>query len=467
MASRLYDQLYRQAQVKLAGILQGEERSIIKLYGTALHDIRKILKNLYDKYSVEGKLTNGEMSKYNRLANVQDQICRILQKNMKQVDSLTKRLTAEQYSEAFYRHAYAIDQVGGMALNWGLIPEEAVEAAMKSPFSKLASSKALAASREGTVDRIRQEIGLSIIRGDSYDVLANRISAVLGVSPKGAGAAFNGKGAAYRSLMVARTEGQRILVEGQMAATQKALELGCEIETIWDATLDSRTRPAHAALDGRPKDNPEKGWFVPEIGYVTAPLHSGVASFDINCRCRTRDQVKGFPPEKRYVRGDGKRPYEKYDQWMGRLASENKTFGDDKMEKAARGYQMYKLRHGGKDVIVDPENKLKRYCLNPEHSSGKDKARVFSSALGIGQDDYKYLENQIRNGLAKARIEYGGTTETGRKYSSFIEVRGLNGKTMVVTVPWIFDFKDSLFYNKDGLPRLVSAFLDTKLNKGV
>lgn len=322
MASRLYDQLYREAQVELAKILQGEERSIIRLYGTALHDIRKILKDLYDKYSVEGKLTNGEMSKYNRLVNVQDQIEGILRKNLKKVDSLSKRLTAEQYSEAFYRHAYAIDQVGGMALNWGLIPEEAVEAAMKSPFSKLASSKALKASREGTVDRIRQELGLSVIRGDSYEVLANRISAVLGVSPKGTGSAFNGKGAAYRSLMVARTEGQRILVEGQMAATKKALELGCDIETIWDATLDSRTRPAHAALDGRPKDDPEKGWFVPEIGYVTAPLHSGVASFDINCRCRTRDQVKGFPPDERYVRGDGIRPYQTYDQWKNRLIAE-------------------------------------------------------------------------------------------------------------------------------------------------
>lgn len=315
MASRLYDRLYAQAQVELAKILQGEERSIIRLYGTALYDIRKILKDLYDKYSVEGKLTNGEMSKYNRLANVQDQICRILQKNMKQVDSLTKRLTAEQYSEAFYRHAYAIDQVGGMALNWGLIPEEAVEAAMKSPFSKLSSSKALKASREGTVDRIRQEIGLSVIRGDSYDVLANRISAVLGVSPKGTGAAFNGKGAAYRSLMVARTEGQRILVEGQEAASRKARELGCTIRTIWDATLDGRTRPAHAALDGKPKDDPEKGWFVPEIGYVTAPLHSGVAAFDINCRCRERDEVVGFPPDERYVRGDGIKPYQTYGEW--------------------------------------------------------------------------------------------------------------------------------------------------------
>lgn len=315
MASSLYDTLYKKAQVELAKILEGEERSIIKLYGTALYEIRSILKKLYDKYAVEGKLTNAQMSKYNRLKSVQDQVEEILKKQLKKVDSLTKTLTKEQYQEAFYRHAYAIDQAGGMALNWGLVPEEAVEATMQSSFSKLSSSKALEASRQGTVDRIRQEIGLSIIRGDSYETLGQRIDSVLGVTISGNKASYSGKGASYRSMLVARTEGQRVLVEGHEAATAKAIELGCDIETIWDATLDGRTRPAHAALDGRAKDDPDKGWFVLEIGWVSAPLHSGVASFDINCRCRTRDQVKGYPPEERYVRGDGIKPYQTYGQW--------------------------------------------------------------------------------------------------------------------------------------------------------
>ena len=315
MASSLYDTLYKKAQVELAKILEGEERSIIKLYGTALYEIRSILKKLYDKYAVEGKLTNAQMSKYNRLKSVQDQVEEILKKQLKKVDSLTKTLTKEQYQEAFYRHAYAIDQAGGMALNWGLVPEEAVEATMQSSFSKLSSSKALEASRQGTVDRIRQEIGLSIIRGDSYETLGQRIDSVLGVTIAGNKASYSGKGASYRSMLVARTEGQRVLVEGHEAATAKAIELGCDIETIWDATLDGRTRPAHAALDGRAKDDPDKGWFVLEIGWVSAPLHSGVASFDINCRCRTRDQVKGYPPEERYVRGDGIKPYQTYGQW--------------------------------------------------------------------------------------------------------------------------------------------------------
>ena len=460
MASNLYDTLYKKAQVELAKILEGEERSIIKLYGTALYEIRSILKKLYDKYAVEGKLTNAQMSKYNRLKSVQDQVEEILKKQLKKVDSLTKALTKEQYQEAFYRHAYAIDQAGGMALNWGLVPEEAVEATMQSSFSKLSSSKALEASRQGTVDRIRQEIGLSIIRGDSYETLGQRIDSVLGVTVSGNKASYSGKGASYRSMLVARTEGQRVLVEGHEAATAKARELGCDIETIWDATLDGRTRPAHAALDGRAKDDPDKGWQVPEIGWVSAPLHSGVASFDINCRCRTRDQVKGYPPEERYVRGDGIKPYQTYDQWMGKLASENKDLKDKGLETAAQNYQMYKLRNGKDSVVIDSEGKFKNYCLNPESDRGKSKARTFKSALGFEQDDYKYLEEQIRAGLSTAKIEAKESTEWGRIYNSIIPVKGKEGNTVDVTVGWIFDYKTSAAYNGNEA-RLVTAYIDT------
>ncbi len=459
MASSLYDSLYKKAQVELAKILQNEESSIIKLYGTALYEIRKILKELYDKYAEDGKLTNAQMTKYNRLKSVQDQVESILKKKLKEVDSLTKVLTKEQYQEAFYRHAYAIEQAGGMALNWGLIPEEAVEEAMKSPFSKLASSKALSESRTATVEKIKQEIGLSIIRGDSYEVLGNRIDSILGVTVSGNKATHTGKGASYRSLMVARTEGQRVLVDGHEKATAQARELGCDIETIWDATLDGRTRPAHAALDEKPKDDPEKGWFVPEIGWVSAPLHSGVASFDINCRCRTRDQVKGYPPQERYVRGDGIKPYETYNQWMGKLASKNADLKNVRLERTAQKYQMYKLRNGKDSVIINAEKKLKGYCLNPDNKRGSNKARVFNSVLGIGQDDYKYLEKQIRSGLSSAKIEYSNTSAYGRSYYSYVLVKGINGREAEVKVGWIFDFATSDFYNKEGLPRLTTAFI--------
>lgn len=459
MASSLYDSLYKKAQVELAKILQNEESSIIKLYGTALYEIRKILKELYDKYAEDGKLTNAQMTKYNRLKSVQDQVESILKKKLKEVDSLTKVLTKEQYQEAFYRHAYAIDQAGGMALNWGLIPKEAVEEAMKSPFSKLASSKALSESRTTTVEKIKQEIGLSIIRGDSYEVLGNRIDSILGMTVSGNKATHTGKGASYRSLMVARTEGQRVLVDGHEKATAQARKMGCDIETIWDATLDGRTRPSHAALEGKPKDDPDKGWFVPEVGWVSAPLHSGVASFDINCRCRTRDQVRGYPPEERYVRGDGIKPYETYDQWMGKLASENEDLKNVGLERTAQKYQMYKLRNG-KDSAIISDRKLKEYCLSPDSERGSNKARVIKSALGIGQEDYKYFEEQIRKGLSSAKIKVGKSNSWGRRYDTIISIKGKNGNVEDVIVGWIFDSKNSTAYNGYE-PRLTTAYIKT------
>lgn len=68
---------------------------------------------------------------------------------------------------------------------------------------------------------------------------------------------------------------------------------------IWDAPLDKKTRVEHGALDGQAKNKERNGWIVLSIGLVRAPLQSGVASFDINCRCRIRGQVKGYPSKKK------------------------------------------------------------------------------------------------------------------------------------------------------------------------
>ena len=40
-----------------------------------------------------------------------------------------------------------------------------------------------------------------------------------------------------------------------------------------------------------------------------------MAGSDADCRCRIRDEVKGYPPKERYARGDGIKPYQTYDQW--------------------------------------------------------------------------------------------------------------------------------------------------------
>jgi hypothetical protein len=316
-ASDLYQKLYNQTQVQLAKKLDATEMEIAKRYGEVLVSCRRKLERFYEKYAQQdGVLSNADKTTVARLSALQDSIEEILKKKIPTINTYTKKLTGEMYEESFFRHAYAIDQSGGMSLSWGLVPEHAVEAAVKGAYDTFAKSRNLAIAQAKAVRQIRQEISLAMTRGDSYEKLAARIGKAIGCNVVNGKVRYGRCGAAAWSMEVARTEGQRVLVEGQSAAYEKAKDLGCQIEEVWDATLDARTRPEHATLDGKAKDDPDKGWMVESLGsYVSAPLHSGVASFDINCRCRIRAQVVGFPPDQRYVRGDGVKPYQTYKQW--------------------------------------------------------------------------------------------------------------------------------------------------------
>lgn len=316
MARNLFRSLYGTTQIELAKILDEGELEIVSRYGEVLLECREKLKRIYDRYAKDGKLDNAAMSKANRLTALQDDIERILKTKVPTVTEYAGKLTAEMYEASFYRHAYVIDQAGGMSLNWGLVPEAAVEQAVKGSYDKFAKSKLLSMPQKEAIAAIRKDISTAVIRGDSYPNLARRIANHIGVDMKKMTAVYGNRGMAAWTIMVARTEGQRVLVEGQDAAYAKAVELGCDLEMVWDATLDGKTRPEHGALDGQPRDEEKGGWDVPSIGIVSAPLHSGVASFDINCRCRMRSQLKGFPPSERRTRGDGIVPWISYGEWI-------------------------------------------------------------------------------------------------------------------------------------------------------
>lgn len=48
--------------------------------------------------------------------------------------------------------------------------------------------------------------------------------------------------------------------------------------------------------------------------------------------------------------------------------------------------------------------KLTGYCLNPDHPSGKHKARVFASALGITVHNAKVLQKLVQTAAAEGEV---------------------------------------------------------------
>lgn len=321
MADDIFRKLYRKNQAALTKLQADGEIRIVRIYSDALSGIRKELRKLYRKYQKDGKLSNADKTVYNRLKQLEEHIRDVLKEKNLEIDNLLKMLTAEQYEESFYRMAYAFDMAGGIELSWGLVPEKAVAEIACSPLEKLSQSKAVQAARDDAFTRIRRDIELAIIRGDSFQTLARRIGRSLGVAKTGNGYEYSRSGLTAKAMTIARTEGMRALNAGHQRAYQEAREMGCDIVEMWDATIDSRTRPSHGALDGKYRDEEHGGWYVPELGrYVEGPGKSGEASFDINCRCRVTAHVRGFPPAGRYIRGKGTdEPYITYSAWKRKL----------------------------------------------------------------------------------------------------------------------------------------------------
>lgn len=73
-----------------------------------------------------------------------------------------------------------------------------------------------------------------------------------------------------------------------------------------------------------------------------------------------------------------------------------------------------KLPNGDRAII--PLEKLLDYCLNPNHSSGKHKARVFASALGITTENADDLQQLIARAAVEGEVVQQSTTAYGQLF---------------------------------------------------
>ena len=95
--------------------------------------------------------------------------------------------------------------------------------------------------------------------------------------------------------------------------------------------------------------------------------------------------------------------------------------------------------------------KLRHYCLDPANPKGRDKARVFSAALGLTQADAEFLRRAV---LVAARQEPAVTGEAddyGRRYTIDFILTTAAGRARVRT-GWIV-------LEHDKFPRLTTCFV--------
>ncbi len=97
--------------------------------------------------------------------------------------------------------------------------------------------------------------------------------------------------------------------------------------------------------------------------------------------------------------------------------------------------------------------KLRDYCLNPDHPVGKHKARVFRKKLGITKKDSDILRQIILQAIESSKATEAGTDSYGSRYRCDFEIVMNNHRETIVTI-WIIR-------SNENHPSLVTCYLKT------
>ena len=102
-----------------------------------------------------------------------------------------------------------------------------------------------------------------------------------------------------------------------------------------------------------------------------------------------------------------------------------------------------------KHAVVDIR-KLRDYCLNPLHSVGKRKARLFASALHMAANDAEELRTLLLQAVKTQDAQFGRHDIYGQRYIVDFMVIWHKRKSMIRSA-WIIE-------HDSNVPRLTSCY---------
>jgi hypothetical protein len=96
-------------------------------------------------------------------------------------------------------------------------------------------------------------------------------------------------------------------------------------------------------------------------------------------------------------------------------------------------------------------SKLVGYCLSSTHFRGRNKARVFQSALGLTVDDAIELQETLKQAARDHHAVEGASDSHGIRYIIDFEMTR-NGRTATIRSSWIVPAEDAS-------PRMLTCYV--------
>lgn len=187
----------------------------------------------------------------------------------------------DQYKTVFNSYSYALGEYADL-LPLSMVSEAVIKKALMDPIGNYNFKQFGTYARKKLTEDLREQIGISLSKGEGPAKLAKRLNEVFG----------NG---ISRHTSTARTELLRSFSLAQDESVLQAIEQGIEFQYIWKANLDGRVRESHAQENGKKAKILKNGMpeFTVGASKGTGPrLLNGPdqAKQCINCRCRRLNQ---------------------------------------------------------------------------------------------------------------------------------------------------------------------------------
>lgn len=342
------DNIQQEVLKQQAKRLTATELEIVRIYRELNKQLKSLVMEFYEKHGlpkmtggvVDSVKTNAYISRLlkkgdreiSRILALQKQVAKIAEPLINNKDELIEIMNAISYQDGFYYNGWATDQTSGLSLKYPILDTQTITAAVNNPFNLTRLDRKT--DKRKLINKMNQVIRTGIARGDSIEQMARELDIFLGFRDKKTGRLLVGKigkkGATYDALRIARTELTRMYELGRnqeflTAVDQFKEQTGGKLRMQLSATLDDRTRPQSASMDGAISN--EKGQFQYPDGNYYIPHNTGHPQWDINDREVSIQIFENFTPKIRRTKEDGIIPNMTFKEWAEKKGLKKNKYG--------------------------------------------------------------------------------------------------------------------------------------------
>lgn len=342
-------------QKQTEALVKQMEKRINEEYAQAEKEIAEKLEDYWRRYEKkdekwqqwvkEGKKTKKEYKawKTQQLAvgrkweAQKNEIANDLKHSREMAQAIVESTKPTIYAQNHNFATYQIEHDASIDTSYTLYSRESVERLLRDnpdmlPPAGKRISKAIAEGKAEAWDKqkLQSVMMQGIIQGDSIPNLATRLATTVGESDRKA---------AIRNARTMATGAQNA---GRVDAYKRAEDMGVELEQMWLATMDNRTRHSHRWLDGEVRPVGEA--FSNGCEYPADP--KGDPAEVYNCRCSLRAVVNGLDRKSGKFRDSSAVGDMSYEEWLEAKPEYRDIQSQERKGKAIKQSYINQYRRG-------------------------------------------------------------------------------------------------------------------------